>query len=112
LRDLLLTEIQKAIPQIEINGSMKDRVPNNINICMKGIDAEFAVLKLDVRGMCVSSVTSCRTKKEDSSSYVIEAMGKKDCSKSSLRITLGRYTSKSDIKRAIKIIISTLTGMI
>jgi cysteine desulfurase len=112
LRDLALFSIQKAIPQVEVNGSMNNRVPNNINICLKGIDAEFAVLKLDVKGVCISSVTSCRTKKEDSSSYVIEAMGKKDCSKSSLRITLGRFTTKSDIKRATNIIISTLTGMI
>ena len=112
LRDHMLSSIQNALPQIEVNGSMKDRVPNNINICLKGIDAEFAVLKLDAKGISVSSVTSCRSKKEDSSSYVIEAMGKTDCSKSSLRITLGRNTTSNDIKRATNIIISTLTGMI
>ncbi len=112
LRDTLLSSIQKAVPQIEVNGSMKDRVPNNINICLKGIDAEFAVLKLDAKGIAISSVASCRSKKEDSSSYVIEAMGKGECSKSSLRITLGRFTTTSDIKRAAQIIISTLTGMI
>ena len=112
LRDEMLSAIQKEVPNIEINGSMKDRVPNNINVCLKGIDAEFAVLKLDAKGIAVSSVTSCRSKKEDSSSYVIEAMGKGECSKSSLRITLGRYTTKSDIKRAVRVIISTLTGMI
>lgn len=112
LRDQMLSLIQKEVSNIEVNGSMKDRVPNNINICLKGIDAEFAVLKLDAKGIAASSVTSCRSKKEDSSSYVIEAMGKGECSKSSLRITLGRYTTKSDIKRATRIIISTLTGMI
>ncbi len=112
LRDLMLKEMQRTIPTIEINGGMTERVPNNINICIPGIDAEFAVLKLDVKGVCVSSVTSCRSKKEDSSSYVIESIGKEKCSKSSLRITLGRDTTGSDVKRATSLIISTLTGMI
>lgn len=127
-RNELLASIMKAIPAVRINGEMKNRVPSNINICLPGMDAEFAVLKLDVRGVCVSSVTSCRSKKEDASSYVIEAMergtgatggmgqiegmGEPHCAKSSLRITLGRFTSEKDIKKASTLIISVLTSML
>jgi len=84
------------------------RLPNNISICLTGMDAEFAVLKLDVRGVCVSSVTSCRTKNEDSSSYVIEALGKAECAKSTLRITLGRFTREEDMKKASRSVIEVL----
>lgn len=120
LRDFMIQKIfSKLGGKIKINGAISPdkRVPNNLNICLPGIDAEFAVLRLDVRGVCVSSVTSCRSKKEDSSSYVVEALQdaaqiSSDCSKSSLRITLGRFTTKRDVKKAVNKIIFVLTSMV
>lgn len=102
MRDWLITEIKKIVPNAELNGASstgtaKERLPNNINMCFPRQDAEFLVLRLDAKGVCVSSVTSCRSKSEDSSSYVIEEIGKKECAGSSLRITLGRYTKKEDL---------------
>lgn len=126
LRDFVVDELNKAflaqkISSIIFNGTYgKDeygnalRVPNNINICIPGMDAEYAVLRLDVRGVCVSSVTSCRSKNEDSTSYVVEALGKNvdgeteatfDCGKSSLRITLGRFTTEREVKKLVKVLI-------
>lgn len=129
LRDDLLayiqTELGKKNIQISVNGDMHNRVPNNINICLHGIDSEFAVLKLDANGIAVSSVTSCRSKKEDSSSYVVEALERvrddvsriydkdrdghrKSCSKSSLRITLGKYTTEKEITKAKEIFVKVI----
>jgi cysteine desulfurase len=139
MRDFLVEEIKKAESEGKINHGIaqkiifngtyeKDsygnplRVPNNINICVLGMDAEYAVLRLDVRGICVSSVTSCRSKNEDSTSYVVEALGGTDtshensqssqskvgCGKSSLRITIGRFTTFNDIKKASRLIIEVL----
>ncbi len=102
MRDSLIIDIQKIIPSATINGSLEKRLPNNINICIPGVDAEFLVLRLDVKGIAVSSVTSCRSKSENSSSYVIEEMGKKECATSSLRISLGRFTKNSEIKYLLK----------
>lgn len=98
MRNSLIEEIKKIVPNVALNGSRTKRLPNNINICIPGKDAEFEVLRFDAKGICISSVTSCRLKSEDSSSYVIEEMGKKDCAASSLRITLGRFTTKGDLK--------------
>ncbi len=97
LMDLIFAKLNKKIPGMALNGDSELRLPNNINICFPGLDAEFLVLRLDVLGVAVSSVTSCRASNEDSSSYVIEALGKSDCALSSLRITLGRQTSAADI---------------
>lgn len=97
LIELLMSKINPILPAMSLNGDAGARLPNNINICFPGIDAEFLVLRLDVLGLAVSSVTSCRSSDEDSSSYVIEALGKEDCALSSLRITLGRNTTASDI---------------
>lgn len=98
MRDFLIEEIKKIVPSATLNGSHTKRLPNNVNICIPGKDAEFEVLRFDAKGICISSVTSCRLKSEDSSSYVIEGIGKKECAASSLRITLGRFTTKGDLK--------------
>lgn len=107
LRDDLLNWMLDQIPDLGVNGSLSSRLPNNINVCLPGRDAEFMVLQLDAKGVCVSSVTSCHAQREDSYSEVISALGEtfsdedvrqkeyyKNCSRSSLRITLGRFTTK------------------
>lgn len=91
-----------AFPNSQVNGSLENRLPNNINICFPGSDSEFIVVALDVAGISVSYSSACRTIKEDSSSYVISALGKENCSLSSLRITLGRETTKKDIDELVK----------
>ena len=112
LRDLLLVYLKSSNIKdaFTINGSMAkgQRLPNNLNICFPGIDSEFLVLTLDAMGICVSSVTSCRTLTEDSYSYVVKEIAGDDCSRSSLRISLGKYTSKSDVLKAGKKIVEAV----
>lgn len=97
LLEMLISKLEEKVPGMKVNGTLEERLPNNLNICFPGIDAEFLVLRLDVLGVELSSVTSCRASNEDSSSYVIEALGRADCAESSLRITLGRFTTALDI---------------
>jgi len=97
IRDYAITEIQKNLPKAILNGSKENRVANNINFCFPGLDAEFAVISLDVAGIACSYSSSCRTLKEDSSSYVVESLGRGNCASSSLRFTLGRGSTKNDI---------------
>ena len=102
IRDYGINKILETFPQATINGSRENRLPNNINICFPGIDAEFVVISLDVVGISASYSSACRTLKEDSSSYVIEALGKKDCANSSLRFTLGRETVQGDMDSLVE----------
>ncbi|KKR45145.1 MAG: Cysteine desulfurase [Parcubacteria group bacterium GW2011_GWA2_40_14] len=101
IRDYAILKILETFPEASLNGSGKLRLPNNINICFPGLDAEFAVISLDVLGIACSYSSSCQTLKEDSSSYVISALGKADCNKSSLRFTLGRESTKEDIDNLV-----------
>ncbi len=102
IRDYAIENILKTFRNASLNGSLKHRLPNNINICFKGLDAEFATIELDLLGFSVSYSSSCMTLKDDQSSYVIRALNKKeDCSKSSLRFTLGKFSQKSDIDKLI-----------
>ncbi|MFZ2523395.1 MAG: cysteine desulfurase family protein [Minisyncoccia bacterium] len=101
IRDYGISQILENFPKASLNGDVEKRLPNNINICFPGIDAEFVTISLDVHGFCVSYSSSCRTLKEDSSSYVLDAIGKQNCNLSSLRFTLGRESRKGDIDRLI-----------
>ncbi len=102
IRDYAIDNILKDFPKASLNGSDKHRLPNNINICFSGLDAEFATIELDLLGFSVSYSSSCMTLKDDQSSYVIRALNKnEDCSKSSLRFTLGKFSQKSDIDKLI-----------
>lgn len=112
IRDYAFEKILKTFPNAKVNGSRENRLPNNINICFSAtsadkpnIDAEFAVISLDVHGISASYSSSCRTLKEDSSSYVVEALGNGDCSLSSLRFTLGKNSTKSDIDRLVEVLV-------
>lgn len=103
LRDELWSRIQKEFKGVSINGSMKYRAPNNLNICFQGIDAEYLTVVLDTYGVCVSYSSSCRTLKEDSTSYVVEAL-KPECKGSSIRFTLGTDITQADIDRVINVL--------
>lgn len=101
LRDYAITKILKEIPGSSLNGDNKNRLPNNINICLDGADSEFLVIKLDTLGFAVSAASACHTLSFENGSYVIESLGKPKCGSSSLRITLGRSTKKLDLDKFI-----------
>lgn len=112
IRDYAISKIIKEVPNASLNGSLKNRLPNNINICFPGFEAEFLVIKLDVLGFAVSGASACASLKLDGGSHVIEALGpsnnsgqaNRECKNSSLRITLGRETKKQDLDKFIKVL--------
>lgn len=104
IRDYGIEQILRNFPNTKLNGSKENRLPNNINICFPGSDSEFMVVALDVSGISASYSSSCKTNDEDSSSFVIKALGNVDCGSSSLRFTLGRESKKSDIDFLISVL--------
>ncbi len=87
---------------VSINGSIdkEKRIANNINICFEGKDSEFLLFKMDKLGYEVSTGTTCQNKKEDSKSVSVQALGK-GCEGSSLRISLGRFTTTGQVRGLI-----------
>jgi len=86
--------------KIILNGGKENRLPNNINISISGISSELLVIELSAMGIFVSEKSACHSK-DDNISYVIKAI-RKICKKGdeeegSLRISLGRQTTKGDI---------------
>ena len=74
--------------------------PHILNVSIPGIDSEFFVLQLDVRGIACSTKSSCLRDADES--YVLKAIGAN--SSESVRFSFGRWTDKGDLKKALKAI--------
>jgi cysteine desulfurase len=80
-----------------VNGSLENRLPNNINITIPNIPSDLLVIELSERGISVSSKSACKMN-DGKASHVIKAVNKniKDVD-GSLRFSFGRDTNKRDI---------------
>ncbi|HPS21306.1 MAG TPA: cysteine desulfurase family protein [Candidatus Paceibacterota bacterium] len=84
---------------ININGDLKNRLANNVNITIPKIPSELLVLELSARGIYVSEKSACKSG-DKKSSHVIRAITGKNIG--SVRFSLGRQTKKEDLDYAIK----------
>lgn len=82
-----------------VNGATSERVPNTASICFPGVDAEALVIALDLAGVAVSSGSACSSGRTEPS-HVLIAMGLSvDHAKSSIRISINRFTTSEELDR-------------
>jgi cysteine desulfurase len=87
------------IEQVFINGDMARRVPHNLNISFNYVEGESLIM--GVKGLAVSSGSAC-TSASLEPSYVLRALGRSDeLAHSSLRLTIGRFTTEAEIDYAV-----------
>lgn len=99
LRDQLIDGLLN-IEGVSLNGDRVHRVPNNVNVSCVGIDAEELVLRLDAQGIAVSTGSACGRGEEPS--HALIALGLPlDVVRSSIRFSLGRFTTREMISRTI-----------
>ena len=92
----------KDIEQVFINGSMEHRVPQNLNMSFNYVEGESLIM--GIKGLAVSSGSAC-TSASLEPSYVLRALGRSDeLAHSSLRMTIGRFTTEEEIDYAISTI--------
>ena len=114
LRDYLMSRVLKEVPYSRVNGSRTNRLPNNVNFCFQFIEGESLLIMLDMKGICASSGSACTSGSLDPS-HVLLAIGlPHEIAHGSLRLTLGKETTKEDIDttiEAIKEIVAKLRDM-
>lgn len=94
LRDAFLARIQTTIPGVRINGSRTERLPNNVHLCIEGVDGESLLLALDAAGICVSAGSACSSGSPEPS-HVLSAIGvPREIARGALRLTFGRATTQ------------------
>ncbi len=106
LRDKLAKEVLSKIPDSKLNGPTKpeERTPHIVNISFKGVEGEGLVISLDQEGIGVATGSAC-TSQALEPSHALLAMGLSHLeAHSSLRISLGKYTTESEINYFLKIL--------
>ena len=102
LRNRLWEGIQKNIPEVYLNGDWEHRVCFNLNVSFAFIEGES--LMMAVKDLAVSSGSAC-TSASLEPSYVLRALGRDDeLAHSSIRFTLGRFTTEEEIDYAVKVL--------
>ena len=87
------------VEQVFINGDLERRVPHNVNASFNFVEGESLIM--GIKGIAVSSGSAC-TSASLEPSYVLRALGRSDeLAHSSLRITIGRFTTEQEIDYAV-----------
>jgi cysteine desulfurase len=88
------------IEQVFVNGDLERRVPHNLNMSFNFVEGESLIM--GCKGLAVSSGSAC-TSASLEPSYVLRALGRSDeLAHSSLRMTIGRFTTEADIDFAVR----------
>ena len=101
LQSKLLRGLQD-IEEVYINGDLERRVPHNVNASFNFVEGESLIMA--IKGIAVSSGSAC-TSASLEPSYVLRALGRSDeLAHSSLRMTIGRFSTEDDIDYAVKLL--------
>ncbi len=100
LRDRLLDGF-KGMEEVYVNGDLEQRVPHNLNVSFNFVEGESLIM--GIKELAVSSGSAC-TSASLEPSYVLRALGRNDeMAHSSIRFSIGRYTTEADIDFAINL---------
>jgi cysteine desulfurase len=103
IRDRLWSELQETIDDIDLNGprDFSRRLPNNLNIAIRGVQGETVLLALDMIGIAASAGSACTTGNSEPS-HVLLAMGQsEDRARSSIRFSVGESTTAEQIDEVV-----------
>ena len=99
----------KDIEQVFVNGDLERRVPHNLNLSFNYVEGESLIM--GVKGLAVSSGSAC-TSASLEPSYVLRALGRSDeLAHSSLRMTIGRFTTEEEIDSAVAMLKETVARL-
>ena len=104
LRNYLIENVLKEIPDSWLNGDTEKRSPNNINFGFKNVEGEALILMLDSYGIAASTGSACSSGTLEPSHVLLSLGLKPEEAHGSLRITLGKYTTQKDISHTLKIL--------
>ena len=101
LRDRLWSGLQD-IEEVYLNGDIDARVPHNLNVSFNFVEGESLIMA--IKDLAVSSGSAC-TSASLEPSYVLRALGRNDeLAHSSIRFSIGRFTTEADVDYAIKLL--------
>ena len=108
LRDMLWNGL-KDMEEIYLNGDLDQRIPGNLNISFNFVEGESLIMA--IKDIAVSSGSAC-TSASLEPSYVLRALGREDeLAHSSIRMTIGKYTTEDEIKHTVELLKNAVTKL-
>jgi len=108
LRDRLMAGLTE-MPEVYVNGDMHRRVPHNLNLSFNFVEGESLIMA--IKEVAVSSGSAC-TSSSLEPSYVLRALGRSDeLAHSSIRFTVGRFTTREEIDYTIDLLRSKVNRL-
>lgn len=104
LRDYLIKKVLKEIPKSYLNGDAIKRSPNNANFRFDNVEGEGLVLALDLEGIGASTGSACSSGALEPSHVLLSLGLKHEQAHGSLRLTIGKYTTKQEIERTVAVL--------
>lgn len=104
LKNYLHKELVHRLPNVVINSSLAETSPSHLNISFPGLEGDLLQLKLDEKGIAVSTGSACASG-DISVSPVLTSMGlKKEIAQGAIRISIGKYNTKAEMKTTARIL--------
>lgn len=104
LRELFISSVLSRVNGAELTADPARVLPNNVHLTIAGQDNERLMMALDEKGIMCAVGSACSASSDDPS-HVLKAIGLSDeTARSSLRFTLGRFTSEKDIKQTVNVL--------
>ncbi len=111
LQKYFLKLLKNNLSSISLNGSLENRLPNNVNISIEGVDSETLINYLSTENIFVSSGSACHAQTQEPS-HVLLALGLSEAYvRSSIRFTFGKDTTKKDLKKVVQKLSSIVNSL-
>lgn len=104
LKEYFIEELKKHLPEVTVNGSREHSLPNIISVSILGVSGEVVVLALEKRGVLASVGSACSYNEDVSGSDVIRAIGKGEFAESTIRFSMGRFTTRKEVDYALEML--------
>ncbi|MFC1630018.1 cysteine desulfurase family protein [Patescibacteria group bacterium] len=111
LRNYFISQIEKRIPKVSLNGSLEKRIPNNVNISILDIEGEAMLLWLDKYGICATTGSACDSQSLEPSHVILALKKPYEFAHGSIRFSLGRKTTKKEIDYVLEILPKIVTKL-
>lgn len=104
LRDYYIDRVLSEISDVKVNGDRTNRLPGNANISFKYVEGESILLRLDSKGVCVSTGSACSSLSLEPS-YVLLSIGlSHELAHGSIRVSLGKHNTKEEIDYLVDVL--------
>ena len=104
LRDELIKGILSNIEDSRLNGHQTKRLSNNVNVSINYIEGESMLLRLDMEGIAASTGSACSSGSLEPSHVLLSIGLSPEIAHSSLRLTLGRWTTEKEVERVLEVL--------